>query len=188
LDKLYNIPIDKWNTSLLKYIKKTYKSRKPDKVKTKENALRDPVFREITFRDGDTVTFIAYLSKGKPSWKIVSAIFENNKGGISKMNKLIKALCDNGRKDLAEKVKAKIRLFQTPLNQKNALVENLKEKALSLSPAAIENMVTDLLTMTRRSFNATVAFLVGKYRLSYPEAEMVTNTVSRSEDLTEGLR
>ena len=100
------------------------------------------------------------------------------------MSELIKALCDKGRKDLAKKVKAKIRLFQTPLAQKDAFVEILKERSLPLSDTAIESMVTDLLTMTRRSFNATVSFLVGKYKLSSLEAEMVANTISRSEGLT----
>lgn len=181
MNKLYDIPINTWNTSLLKYLKNSYKNKKPDKIKVKENALRDPVFREITFRDGSIITLIAYLYKGKPFWKTVPV---NSKGSINRMDKLIKALCDKGRKDLAKKVKAKIRLFQTPLVQKDAFVEILKEKSLPLSDTAIESMVTDLLTMTRRSFNTTVSFLVGKYKLNYPEAEMVANTISRSEGLT----
>ena len=73
LDTLYDISIDELNKALLKFLKTKYRGKKPDKMKVRENALREPVFREVIFRDGSTITLIANPLKGKPFWKAVKS-------------------------------------------------------------------------------------------------------------------
>lgn len=100
---------------------------------------------------------------------------------------VIKALLKADRTDLVKKVISKIRLFYTPLEQKDVLVEQLKEAEVPMSDTALDTMVTELITMKTPSYNAVVSFLVDKYRLPEPTASLVVDIVNRAMGLREDI-
>jgi len=105
------------------------------------------------------------------------------------MTRLIKALKEKGHFNLARRVQAKLKkLDMVPYDQKDVLVQQLRDAGISSPNTPLDAIVKDLLTtLTSRSYNKVLNYITQQYGVDSATAKQIADIVRRGSELNENF-